>query len=183
MSALKVNHLYLLWDYPTKSVQPNPHNTCLKYCHVKKCHKPYWNRDTLQQPPVTHPQDVLYYHRRKLDWLSLFILDKSFRALIRYHAAAYQYFVYFFQNSFQTLKSNWLVSNSPTSLSFCINSHEFCPFLMFWDVTWQTQIPWNILTIALRLLWPVFQISPGIKSIHTTKTSLCIVIWDFIGVC
>lgn len=82
ISVSKMNHLYLLLVYPTKSAQLNLYNTCLKYCNVKKCHKSYWNQDTLQQPPVMHPQDVLYYHRRKLDWLSLFILHKSFTAVI-----------------------------------------------------------------------------------------------------
>lgn len=94
-----MNHLYLLLAYSTKSAQLNLNNSCLKYFNVKKCHKPYWNQDTLQQPPVTHPQGVLYYHRKKLDWLSLFILYKSFRAVIRYHAAAYKHFVYVFQIS------------------------------------------------------------------------------------
>lgn len=70
MSVWKVNHLYLILDYPTKSVQPNPYNTCLKYFNVRSCQKPCWNQDMLQQPPDTHPQAMLHVHKRKLDWLS-----------------------------------------------------------------------------------------------------------------
>lgn len=100
MSLLKLNYLYLLLDYPTKTVQLFLYNTCLKYCNVKKCHKPYWNQDTLQQLPVTHPQDVLYYHRSKVDWLSLFILDKSFRAVIHLSCSCIEKNCLFISNFF-----------------------------------------------------------------------------------
>lgn len=99
MSVLKVNHLYLILDYPTKSLQSNLYNTCLKYFNVESCQKPCWNQDMLRQRPVRHPQNMLHDHKRKLDWLSLFIIDKSFRAIICHLSAPYRYFVYLCQIS------------------------------------------------------------------------------------
>lgn len=96
MTVLKMSHLYLILDYPTKSVQPNPYNTCLKYFNVRNCQKPCWNQDMLQQRPVTHPQDMLHVHKRKSDWLSWFVIEKSFRAVIFHLSDPHRYFAYLF---------------------------------------------------------------------------------------
>lgn len=86
----------------------------------------------LQQPPVTHPQDMLHVHKRKLDWLSLFVIDKSFMTIIC-HLSAPQAFCLFISNFFtgNEIKLTSLCPTSPSLFSF----HNVCPFLMFRYVT------------------------------------------------